>query len=1157
MQSFTVQQLLVDPFLQRDLLDFGNTASQHSSQGDGKVSISCAVGYSNNLYIGSSDGQILWYTIDSGSRHVSSNAQGIEHKTGAFNLRNKHTLSPRRPIEKILLAPKVGKAIILSDQTLTFLALPTLETLVTNPIPPLRNISYVTIDDQEIAWKPEEEELAQAQAQVGSVAGVGVKGLDIGMCVVRRKAIGLYRLGAKLVFLRDVPVPETPTQAVRSNATLCISDPSKYCIVDLLGPHLLEVLPISQASPDAPADVNPAIAVLPSEPEFLFASFTGEESGSMGVFVNREGDPVRGTMSWDSHPRCIVIEGDAVIALCRDNTLRIHSIADITSGFDNPPQRISLVPDSSKSAAGHSLPLGMSINPYGLVVPNPKRDALMTLVSWRIKSDHPTLLGSEDLDTVEQQKSPQQAPIETHSISSASAFSPPATPESQPASQHVSHVKSTSSTASLSICETLIWTGDTVKVLASDSWVVKANDILIKDTPEASDRVSKIVEEERKKAKRGEVDGDRAAHTSDMRFMYARLAYIRLRAALFDDAGSLFQKSKLDPRFVVALFPKYAGLSIPDDQELVIWRGLLDDLKQVKSVDEIVKNKVSEIYGLDNPAAVDQQSAEVKQISEQLLDHAVRMLLDYLRKTRHSRRKAGSALQSSSARKDTVKEHLIDQAIDTCLCKILAEQKETEELLGILDGSQACIMNELEPFINAEEQPGLLAQLMSMLGDHSRVLEIITSMVDRGSRSPQIPDPIQRVEYVLQQIQDVSLIRKYGLWLAKHDSEKALRGLATRVKFDDRALLSELQPISHAAANQYLEYTVVRKRSPDKTLHNALLNYYLDQAEEFLADDGVMYHFTEIYDEYVRIRPNVTYCQYIAETAYDSPAKTLRMKTILFLQGSPFYDLVEAEKRLQSIDKLFYEKAIVYGRLERHDKALHLLAIRMRDSVSAETYCSQGGVVVPPKIARAIGTRMHDLEPWVALGEVGRRRKGTIEGEQRERLVMALLKVYMEDGSQAKNQTRALLNAQALHLDTIEVIDMIPPDWSVASMSDFFTRAMKRQLHDRATWRIIKAISAGQNSAIAEEYARTVGTQLPTLKTRPTDSPSGYTLPDEGSIAATEYGSMHEKSPVHRPVQSPARGEKEIQVKTEVSKENTSPVLDLTQEVEGRDLPSN
>jgi hypothetical protein len=94
-------------------------------------------------------------------------------------------------------------------------------------------------------------------------------------------------------------------QAVRSNATLCIADSSKYCIVDLLGSHLLEILPISQASPDTKGDINSAIAVLPGEPEFLFASFTGAESGSMGVFVNREGDPVRGTMSWESHPKCI------------------------------------------------------------------------------------------------------------------------------------------------------------------------------------------------------------------------------------------------------------------------------------------------------------------------------------------------------------------------------------------------------------------------------------------------------------------------------------------------------------------------------------------------------------------------------------------------------------------------------------------------------------------------------------------------------------------------------------------------------------------------------------------------------------------------------------------------------------------------------------
>jgi hypothetical protein len=48
-------------------------------------------------------------------------------------------------------------------------------------------------------------------------------------------------------------------------------------------------------------------------------------------------------------------------------------------------------------------------------------------------------------------------------------------------------------------------------------------------------------------------------------------------------------------------------------------------------------------------------------------------------------------------------------------------------------------------------------------------------MVDGGIQSPQIPNPIQHVEAVLRQLQDVSLIRKYGLWLASQDPEKALR----------------------------------------------------------------------------------------------------------------------------------------------------------------------------------------------------------------------------------------------------------------------------------------------------------------------------------------------------------------------------------------------
>jgi hypothetical protein len=52
-----------------------------------------------------------------------------------------------------------------------------------------------------------------------------------------------------------------------------------------------------------------------------------------------------------------------------------------------------------------------------------------------------------------------------------------------------------------------------------------------------------------------------------------------------------------------------------------------------------------------------------------------------------------------------------------------------EELLSILDGHQACIISELEPFIDAEKQPGVLAHVMSIMGNLDRVLEIVTSSV--------------------------------------------------------------------------------------------------------------------------------------------------------------------------------------------------------------------------------------------------------------------------------------------------------------------------------------------------------------------------------------------------------------------------------------------
>lgn len=75
-------------------------------------------------------------------------------------------------------------------------------------------------------------------------------------------------------------------------------------MIDLSDASLTEVLPISQVDAESlDWDPVPNVVVIPGADEFLVTSYTGV--GTMGVFLNGQGDPVRGTMEWEEHPLSI------------------------------------------------------------------------------------------------------------------------------------------------------------------------------------------------------------------------------------------------------------------------------------------------------------------------------------------------------------------------------------------------------------------------------------------------------------------------------------------------------------------------------------------------------------------------------------------------------------------------------------------------------------------------------------------------------------------------------------------------------------------------------------------------------------------------------------------------------------------------------------
>ena len=53
---------------------------------------------------------------------------------------------------------------------------------------------------------------------------------------------------------------------------------------------------------------------------------------------------------------------------------------------------------------------------------------------------------------------------------------------------------------------------------------------------------------------------------------------------------------------------------------------------------------------------------------------------------------------------------------------------------------------------------------------------------------------------------------------------------------------------------------------------------------------------------------------------------------------------------------------------------------------------------MPPRIAHIVAGHVPEVVGWATLGEVGRRRRGTVDSQTQQALVKDLLGVYMQEG---------------------------------------------------------------------------------------------------------------------------------------------------------------
>lgn len=195
------------------------------------------------------------------------------------------------------------------------------------------------------------------------------------------------------------------------------------------------------------------------------------------------------------------------------------------------------------------------------------------------------------------------------------------------------------------------------------------------------------------------------------------------------------------------------------------------------------------------------------------------------------------------------------------------------------------------------------------------------------------------------------------------------------------------------------------------------------------------------------------------------------------LAGSSFYDPDIIRQRLLEGEKILkFELAIIDGKLSKHRSVFEILVHDLGDSTSAETYCTLGGDIFSSNVARSIAndSGLHDWASTLFSTPKGTNGKNNARGptrlktneELKKELLKILLEVYM--GDEKPDRAARLLNSQAVNLDVLDVISLVPSNWPLSMMTSFLERSFRRTLHAQLEGNIIKNMSAGQNLEVKD-----------------------------------------------------------------------------------------
>ncbi|KAI9340831.1 CNH domain-containing protein [Obelidium mucronatum] len=260
--------------------------------------IECVEFYDDVLIIGTSDGQILSFKIEYDAK--SGNLRCVESL-------KKMISTGRKPIESLIAIIAESKLLVLSEASLMFHSLRSLSPISSSVS---QNFKALTAACADRILEP-----------------------PFNFCVAKRRSLHLYYITEnQLGITKEIPLPDGATLLKKIGRTILAADTETYKLISERSGAVTPLFPYDRTL------MKPIICPI-GKSEFLLAFTTAQMIG-LGMFVNSNGDAVRGTLQWSAVPKSIVFQFPYIIALLKNNTLEVHNLftQELISTMEIPSQ---------------------------------------------------------------------------------------------------------------------------------------------------------------------------------------------------------------------------------------------------------------------------------------------------------------------------------------------------------------------------------------------------------------------------------------------------------------------------------------------------------------------------------------------------------------------------------------------------------------------------------------------------------------------------------------------------------------------------------------------------------------------------------------------------------------------------------------------------